>query len=146
MNLKKMVVIAVLVALAVPSVRVWLDKPYCAIELVESSTQKTKKNILLYAISKLISQRRDLAGNDPYRVFLMVEDPDGLASLQLTVDGKPFPLEWKKGADAFEKELDGDTEFGLHHYIVTATDGKGNTAMAETYITVSAPGGFAPVI
>ncbi len=146
MSLKKIVVLAVVAALAVPGIRIWMDKPYCAIELVESSTQKTKKNILLYALSKVVSQRRDLAGNDPYRVFLMVDDPDGLNSLQLTVDGKPFSLEWKKGAKTFEKEIDGDTDFGLHHYIVTATDGKGNKAQAETYIKVSAPGGFAPVI
>lgn len=146
MLLKKAVPTGILIVLAVTGLRNWLDKPYCTIEMLEPYTQKTKKNILIYAITKITSQRRELEGNDPYQMYINIDDPDGLLSVKLTLDGKALPLKFQSENRSLQEEVPGNTEFGMHHYVVTVTDRKGNTAKAESIIKVTASGGFSPVL
>jgi len=138
MKLKKAVLAAILIVLTIAGLKTWLDKPYCTLELLEAHTQKSKRNIFVYSLMKISPQRRELHGNDPYKLYLHIDDPDGLRSVKLTVDGKPIPIELKTDSSTIHKEIPGDTEFGLHHYEAFVTDKKGNTAKAQALVKVSA--------
>ena len=92
MKLKKAIPAGVAIALAFTGLKYWLDKPYCSLELLEPHTVKEQRNILVYAITKITPQRRELQGNDPYRLYLRIDDPDGLKSVSMTVNGKPMKL------------------------------------------------------
>jgi len=146
MKLKKAIPAGVAIALAITGLMHWLDKPYCSLELLEAHTVREQRNLIVYAITKITPQRRELHGNDPYRLYLRIDDPDGVKSVSMTVNGKPIRLEWKEGDRTIQQEIQGVTDFGLHHYTASVTDQKGNTARAEAHIKVSASGGFVPVI
>lgn len=142
MKLKKVVLIGFLIVAGIGGIKHWLDKPYCTLELLEAHTVKSQRNVLLYAIMKITPQRRELFGNDPYKMAIFVNDPDGIRSVQLTKNGKPVKLDFKAGKLPYLQEIQGDTQFGMHHYVLSVTDEKGNTAKAEAYIKVTSPGGF----
>ncbi|MEW6237018.1 MAG: hypothetical protein AB1656_16660 [Candidatus Omnitrophota bacterium] len=138
MKLKKAALAIILIVLSLAGLKTWLDKPYCTLELLEAHTQKSKRNIIVYSLIKLSPQRRELHGNDPYKLYLNIDDPDGLLSVKLTVDGKPIPVELKADTRTIQKEIPGDTEFGLHHYEAFVTDRKGKTAKTQALVKVSA--------
>lgn len=136
MKLKKAIG-AVIVAIAlIAGFRIWSDKPYCTVEYLDSLTVKGKQNPFVYTMSKIIAQRRDLKGNDPYKMYVYAHDPDGIESVRLAVNGTEIPATIED-PNTFESELPGDTEIGLHHYVLTVTDKKGNTGRAESFIKVS---------
>jgi len=134
--MKKILVYLVLIVLAAVGIHVWTDKPYCTVEIEDAQLVKGKKNIFMYAISKLFTQRRDLMGPDPYKMYIYINDPDGLESAHFTADGKEVPLKITGGI-SFEDEYPGNTEIGLHDYKLVVKDKKGNTAQAESLIKIS---------
>ena len=136
MKVKKAVCYLVLAAIVIYAFNYWSGLPYCNIEYLDGLTVKGKLNPVVYVITKVIAQRKDLKGNDPYKMYVYIHDPDGLASVTLTVNGKSVPATIED-PKTFKAKLNGNTEFGLHHYHVTATDTKGNTASSSSYIRVS---------
>ncbi len=136
MKLKKVIPWLVVGGIGLYGFNIWMDKPYCNIEYLDKLTLKGKLNPVVYAVTKFLSQRKDLKGNDPYKMYIYVHDPDGLESITLTVDGNTRQAELDDPY-TFETEMDGKTEFAMHHYHVTATDKKGNTSESSAFIKVS---------
>ena len=140
MNIKKIIVYVVIIAAALAGYQAWSDKPYCTIEFLDATTTKGKKNPFSYAISKMFSQRRELFGDDPYKMYVYLNDLDGIESYKLTVNGKEIPIKFDK-ANSYESELNGESGVGMHHYELMVSDKKGKTGKAECYIKVSLVGG-----
>jgi len=143
--MKKLLVYLILIVIAAVVFHVWSDKPYCTIEFIDKETVRGKHNLFVYALSKLLTQRRELMGSDPYKMYIYISDPDGLGSAHCTVDGKEVPLNLTS-AFTFEYELQGNTEIGLHTYRLEVKDKKGNTASAESLIKVSPMATAMPMI
>lgn len=136
MKIKQVVVYLILAVIVLSIYSHFSDKPYCNIEYLDKLTEKEQLNPVVYWITKFIAQRKDLKGNDPYKLYIYIHDDDGLASVTLTVNGKSTPATIEDPY-TFKAEIDGNTEFTLHHYQVAATDKKGNTAISNSYIRVS---------
>lgn len=136
MKLKQITGYIVLAGIVIYSINYWSDKPYCNIEYLNSLTVRGKLNPVVYLVTKMIAQRKDLKGNDPYKMYVYIHDPDGLASVTLIIDGKTIPATIED-PHIFKSEFDGKTEFGLHHYHITVKDKKGNTASSDSFIRVS---------
>ncbi len=142
MSIKKLILLIIVVIVAVVGIQTWIDKPYCVVEHLDQNTLKgQKKNPLVYAVSKVFTSRTELKGDDPYGVYIFIQDPDGIRSTRFSVDGQQIPLNIMEGQSEFEKELDGPTAFGVHKFSLYVKDMKGNEATAEAIIKVSPMGG-----
>ncbi len=147
MKIKKIAFTVIIIAACIFALQLWFAKPYCTVEFLDAQTIRGKQmNPFIYAITKLISQRRELSGNDPYKMYVYINDPDGIKSVVLRVDGKTIPLEINNSL-AIEHEFNGDTEYGLHRYTLEVIDRKNNKGYAESLIKVSpGPGVIVPMI
>ncbi len=114
------------------------EYPYCTIEHQDINTIKGTKPFWRYGLSKLITQRRELKGNDTYAMYIFVGDHDGIASIRLTIDGVTYPLnDFVPNTTVFETDIEGDKRFGLHKYMIDVVDRKGKKSHAEAYVKVS---------
>ncbi|MBI1390488.1 MAG: hypothetical protein GC154_18785 [bacterium] len=139
MKMKKVIVWVVIIGAIIGGLAFWTNKPYTSVQYLGSTTQKGRQNPIIYAASKIFAQRKQLTGNDPYKLYLFADDPDGLKSVKFIVDGKEVKTPFEGDSKTFEKEYDGVTEYGLHTYHLTATDSKGNTSSADAMVNVVPP-------
>ena len=134
------IILIILVVASISGYNKWKLKPYCTIEHKDSLTILGKKSDFRYILSKLIIQRRELRGNDPYAMYIYISDPNGIKSVNLNVDGIHYPLDVIPNVITFEKEIPGNRAYGLHRYSLDVVDGKGDMGHSESHMKVSAVG------
>lgn len=140
MKLKQVVPWIVVAVIVVFVLSTWLTKPYSSIQLLDANTKTGRQHIVIYTLSKCFSHRKKLTGNDPYKLYLYANDPDGIKSLLFFVNGKQVKTLFEPG-ETFEEEFNGLTKYGLHTYKMIVEDNLGNRSTAEAYINISVPGG-----
>lgn len=142
MKLKQVLPWALLVVAVVVGLSVWLNKPYSSVQYLDVNTFKGRQNLFVYTLSKCFSARKKLDGNDPYKLYLYANDPDGIKSLKFIVDGKEVKTPFEPG-ETFEQEYNGITKYGLHTFRMIVTDKTGSQSIAEAIINVAPPAGAA---
>ncbi len=136
LTFKKMIVLLVVIGLAAAGYTRFKDLPVTRIAFVEHTLQKGPPGLFSIALSKVVDSRRELIGNDAYRVYAYVSDPDGLQYVSLTHNGKPIPFEVDTNKTQAELEFEGDSQSGLHKYVLVARDTKGKESTAALLVSV----------
>ena len=136
MGIKRVIAYLVIIGIVIAAYQWFSGLPVTRVAFVESTLDRGAPSLFSIVISKIFDNRRELVGNDPYKVYVFVGDKDGVSSVSLTHNGEPIPFEIADGEDNGELEFDGDTETGLHTYVVQATDSKGNKSRGALIINV----------
>ncbi|MBZ0257982.1 hypothetical protein K8I31_18095 [bacterium] len=142
MKLKQVLPWVVIIIAVVYGLLFLLNKPYTSVQYLDVNTFKGRQNLFVYALSKCFAARKKLDGNDPYKLYLYANDPDGIKSLKFIVDGKEVKTPFEP-CETFEEEYNGITEWGLHEYRMIVTDKTGSQSIAEAIINVAPPAGAA---
>ena len=120
----------------------YLDSlPVARVSFVEPSMQKGAPSLLSIVLSKTFDSRRELIGNDQYRVYAYVGDKKGIRSVSLSHNGNPIPFSVEAGSMQAEKEFDGQSEPGVHKYALTVVNQEGASSTARLIINVRMPVG-----
>ncbi|MDP8245400.1 MAG: hypothetical protein P9L94_15050 [Candidatus Hinthialibacter antarcticus] len=140
MKLKQVVPWVIVMIAIVYGLSVWLNKPYSSVQFLDANTFKGRQHLFVYTLSKVFAQRKKLTGNDPYKLYLFANDPDGIKTLKFFVNGKEVKTPFKPG-ETFEEEYKGMIEYGLHKYKMIVIDEEGSQSIAEALIHVAPPAG-----
>ncbi|HQO35440.1 MAG TPA: hypothetical protein PLG59_12305, partial [bacterium] len=90
--LKKVIVyLAILIAVWY-GYRHLMDLPVARVAFVEHTLKKGPPSVLGILLSKVMDSRRELTGDDPYKVYAFAGDKDRLESVSFTHNGQPIPL------------------------------------------------------
>ena len=133
---KKLLAYLIVIAVLVIGYRQYADLPVTRLSFMDPAFQKGPPGFFSLAVSKVFDSRRELIGNDAYKVYAYVSDQDGLQSVSLTHDGKPIPFDIKANETQAELEFNGDSETGLHKYILSATDRHGKKSTSTLIVNV----------
>mgnify|MGYP001212156145 CR=1 FL=1 len=134
--LKKVIVyLAILIAVWYGYRRL-MDLPVTCVAFVEPTLKKGPPSLLGIVLSKVVDSRRELTGNDPYKVYAFAGDKDRLESVSFTHNGQPVPFRIDPETDNSSVEIDGNTEPGLHTYVLKARDTRGHESVARLIINI----------
>lgn len=140
MKLKQVLPWVIIMIAAIYGLSVWLNQPYSMVQYLDTTTHHGKLHPVVYTLTKCFAQRKKLNGNDPYKLYLYANDPDGIKSLKFIVDGKEVKTPFEPG-ETFEEEYNGITSYGLHEFKMIVTDEKGSQSTAVALINVAPPAG-----
>jgi len=116
--------------------RQFTDLPATRLAFVDSTLQQGPPGLFSLVLSKIFAGRRELIGNDAYRVYAYAGDRDGLQSVLLTHNGQPIPFKFETSATQAELEFDGNRQAGLHTYVLSARDQRGKQSTSTLIINV----------
>lgn len=135
-TVKKLLVYLILLAALVIGYQRFTGLPVTRLAFVESDLKRGPPGLFSLALSKVVDGRRELIGNDAYKVYAYTSDKDGLQSVSLTHNGDPIPFKIEIREGQAELEFEGNRQMGLHRYVLSARDQHGNKSTATLVINL----------
>ncbi len=141
LTIQRIFVYLVIIVLAALAYQHFMSLPVARLAFVEPSLQKGPPSLFSMVLSKAFDNRRELIGNDKYRVYAFAGDSKGLRSVSLSHNGTSIPFQIDPGSTRAEKEFDGNSETGVHKYVLTVANQEGVSSMTRLIVNVRMPVG-----
>lgn len=132
-------VLVIVVLLILYGFQYWTLKPYCILSIEDPAIAQNRLSLWKYIYTKISPPHKTFIGKQSHTLYLYIDDPQGIATVRCTVNGKAKKLEVPPMIPQFHTDFSGYEEYGTHHYHIEVEDGKGRSASADAIVTLSPP-------